>query len=207
MLIPNAYQCAPDALLQIKKAEHSNTRPWHVCKQSDKHERMEKQIPVKELNFWKRQQMGKTNHPPPPPPPHKKKQVRENERGIANFRVNVRCVAIAIERQVWWRYGTFKSSWKWRQYNNLRLPRRRKTWWWAKCFWKTSPGLGHSALCLEAPPVVWRRNVGGGSKTPLMRRPRFRREKREGVGLPSTSAATWVTPLEANERHLATLPT
>jgi len=39
--------------------------------------------------------------------------VRENERGIANLRVNVRCVATAIEYQVWWRYGTFKSSWKW----------------------------------------------------------------------------------------------
>jgi hypothetical protein len=39
--------------------------------------------------------------------------VRENERGIANLRVNVRCVGTAIEHQVWWRYATFKSSWKW----------------------------------------------------------------------------------------------
>ncbi|CAK9199850.1 unnamed protein product [Sphagnum troendelagicum] len=75
-----------------------------------------------------------------------------------------------------------------------------------KMFLEDEPGLGHSALCLEAPPGVRCRNVGGGSKTPLIRRPRFRREKREGVGLLSTSAATWVPPLEANERHLANVP-
>ncbi|CAK9862159.1 unnamed protein product [Sphagnum jensenii] len=63
--------------------------------------------------------------------------------------------------------------------------------------WTLRLVFGSSARC---------RNVGGGSKTPLIRRPRFRREKREGVGLLSTSAATWVPPLEANERHLANLP-
>jgi hypothetical protein len=57
---------------------------------------MGKKIPVKESNKKNRQQVGKKN-----PPQKKKKQVRENERGIANLRVNVRCVGTAIEHQVW----------------------------------------------------------------------------------------------------------
>lgn len=82
-----------------------------------------------------------------PPPP--KNQVRENERGIANLRVNVRCVATAIEHQVWWRYGTFKSLWKWWRYNNLRLPRRRK-------HGDGQNVSGRRAPALDTPPCVWK---------------------------------------------------
>jgi hypothetical protein len=55
---------------QIKR-RNTATRPWHVCKQSNKGERMGKKIPVKSQIFKNANRWGKKT------PPKKKSSARE----------------------------------------------------------------------------------------------------------------------------------